>query len=162
MSEAVATYKQVRAGKLARFPFGFWSPPEGFTRMIEIVRYAATSAGIHPAHITKANLKAWGLETPLVQLCGGSTSKLRRLAAVGVDPPLLVAAEPPPKRRRATLTNAVMSEVWLRDAGKCVQCGSQDDLEFDHIIPFSKGGSSTPENLRILCGACNRSRGARI
>lgn len=38
MSEAVEAYNQVRAGTLARFPFGLWNPPEGFTRMIVTVR----------------------------------------------------------------------------------------------------------------------------
>ncbi|MBJ62776.1 MAG: hypothetical protein CMB57_05915 [Euryarchaeota archaeon] len=37
-----------------------------------------------------------------------------------------------------------------------------EDLEFDHMIPHSKGGSSTADNLRILCRPCNRSRGNRI
>jgi 5-methylcytosine-specific restriction endonuclease McrA len=55
-----------------------------------------------------------------------------------------------------------MSEVWTRDAGKCTVCGSMDDLEFDHVLPFSKGGSSPTENLRILCQKCNRQRGATL
>lgn len=132
--------------------------------MLEVVRYAANKAGVHPSDITKTHLKSWGLETPLVQLCGGSPSRLRALASVGAPPPAQNAGEEqdPPRRVRNNLSNAIMSEVWTRDAGKCVQCGSTDDLEFDHIVPFSKGGSSTPGNLRILCLQCNRRRGARI
>jgi 5-methylcytosine-specific restriction endonuclease McrA len=43
-------------------------------------------------------------------------------------------------------------EVWRRDGGKCVQCGSTKNLHFDHDIPFSKGGSSlTAANVRLLC-----------
>jgi hypothetical protein len=49
--------------------------------------------------------------------------------------------------------------VWNRDGGKCVRCGSRHNLEFDHVIPVSKGGSSTARNIQILCEACNRSKG---
>jgi hypothetical protein len=52
--------------------------------------------------------------------------------------------------------------VWDRDGGECVECGSKANLEFDHIIPSSKGGSSTEGNLQILCQRCNSSKGTRI
>lgn len=56
----------------------------------------------------------------------------------------------------------VRREVWRRDSGRCVDCGSQAFLEFDHIIPFSKGGSSTARNIRLLCQDCNRKKGAAV
>ena len=34
----------------------------------------------------------------------------------------------------------VMQEVYIRDEGKCIECGSEDNLHYDHKIPFSKGG----------------------
>ena len=50
----------------------------------------------------------------------------------------------------------VKLEVWKRDKGQCVLCGSRENLHFDHIIPFSKGGSSiTAKNIQILCANCN-------
>ncbi len=46
--------------------------------------------------------------------------------------------------------------VWQRDKGKCVKCGSEVNLHYDHIIPFSKGGSSTTAaNIQLLCARCN-------
>ncbi|WP_350189562.1 HNH endonuclease signature motif containing protein [Gimesia sp.] len=48
--------------------------------------------------------------------------------------------------------------VWRRDLGKCVQCGSQEKLEYDHIIPVSKGGSNTERNIQLLCERCNRTK----
>ncbi|MFC1937850.1 HNH endonuclease [Chloroflexota bacterium] len=46
--------------------------------------------------------------------------------------------------------------VWKRDKGKCVICGSTDNLHFDHIIPFSRGGSSlVAENIQLLCARHN-------
>jgi hypothetical protein len=47
-------------------------------------------------------------------------------------------------------------EVWKRDQGKCCKCGAKIGLHFDHIIPYSKGGSSKdPANIQILCGRHN-------
>src|SRR3954453_8646086 len=41
--------------------------------------------------------------------------------------------------------------VWKRDEGQCVACGSKDNLHFDHVLPFSKGGSSLlAENVQLL------------
>lgn len=52
--------------------------------------------------------------------------------------------------------------VWQRDQGKCVQCGASSYLEFDHIIPFSKGGASTTNNVQLLCRRCNLAKGDRL
>ena len=52
--------------------------------------------------------------------------------------------------------------VWQRDGGQCVQCGARDDLQYDHIIPVSKGGGNSPQNLQILCGPCNRKKSDSI
>jgi hypothetical protein len=51
---------------------------------------------------------------------------------------------------------SVKIEVWKRDKGRCIQCGSRENLHFDHIIPFSKGGSSlVAENIQLLCARHN-------
>ena len=57
----------------------------------------------------------------------------------------------------------VKLEVWKRDEGKCVICGSTDNLHFDHIIPFSKGGSSlVSTNIQLLCARHNIAKRDRI
>ena len=66
-----------------------------------------------------------------------------------------------PGRSRA-IPRDVRDSVWRRDEGKCVQCGSVDSLEFDHIIPFSKGGSNTYRNIQLLCESCNRAKSDSI
>ncbi|HYT37624.1 MAG TPA: HNH endonuclease signature motif containing protein [Ktedonobacteraceae bacterium] len=59
----------------------------------------------------------------------------------------------------------VRNAVWQRDQGRCVQCGVGGPgayLEFDHIIPYSKGGASTTGNVQLLCRNCNLKKGDRI
>jgi 5-methylcytosine-specific restriction endonuclease McrA len=63
---------------------------------------------------------------------------------------------------RQPIPDDVKLFVWQRDGGRCVKCGSQQNLEFDHIIPVSKGGSNTARNLQLLCEECNRSKGANL
>ena len=54
-------------------------------------------------------------------------------------------------------------EVWKRDNGRCVLCRSHDNLHFDHIIPFSKGGSSlVAENIQLLCARHNIAKRDKI
>ena len=61
------------------------------------------------------------------------------------------------------IPTSVKLEVWKRDKGKCVKCGSQDNLHFDHIIPYSKGGSSlVVENIQLLCARHNLEKRDKI
>ncbi|MGZ4846413.1 MAG: HNH endonuclease [Halobacteriota archaeon] len=55
----------------------------------------------------------------------------------------------------------VQTAVWRRDGGRCVECGSNQDLEYDHIIPVAKGGSNTERNVQLLCIHCNRAKHAK-
>lgn len=64
--------------------------------------------------------------------------------------------------KREKIPQEVLDNVWNRDGGKCVNCGSQEKIEFDHIIPFSRGGSNTYRNIQILCEKCNREKSDRI
>lgn len=63
---------------------------------------------------------------------------------------------------RSAIPDDVKMLVWQRDRGRCVRCGSNTELQYDHIIPFSLGGASTAENLQILCGRCNRAKSNSI
>jgi hypothetical protein len=61
------------------------------------------------------------------------------------------------------IPSSVKLEVWKRDGAKCVQCGSKDNLHFDHIIPYSQGGSSLlAENIQLLCARHNLQKHDKI
>jgi 5-methylcytosine-specific restriction endonuclease McrA len=64
--------------------------------------------------------------------------------------------------RRERIPQPVKVLIWQRDGGRCVACDSDSDLEFDHIIPLAMGGSNSERNLQLLCGDCNRRKGATL
>lgn len=63
---------------------------------------------------------------------------------------------------REPIPDNVKMFVWQRDGGKCVRCGSNRNLEFDHIIPVSMGGANTARNLQLLCEGCNRAKAGSL
>ncbi len=64
---------------------------------------------------------------------------------------------------RRLIPSAVKQAVWKRDGGKCVLCSEKDQLHFDHIVPYSKGGTSlVADNIQLLCARHNLSKSARI
>lgn len=65
--------------------------------------------------------------------------------------------------RRRIIPTEVKLEVWKRDEGECVMCGASDELHFDHILPFSKGGTSVKaENVQLLCARHNLEKSDKI
>ncbi|MBB5235333.1 HNH endonuclease [Deinococcus budaensis] len=85
-----------------------------------------------------------------------------RLKAVGSEeegaPPVALHPE-----RRRLIPGWVKLAVWQRDGGRCVECGARDDLQFDHVLPWARGGTSlTPDNVQLLCARHNREKSARI
>ncbi|MGC9439269.1 HNH endonuclease [Streptomyces sp. WG5] len=53
---------------------------------------------------------------------------------------------------------SIRAQVLARDGFACQMCGKRSDLEVDHIIPVSKGGSWEMENLWCLCASCHASK----
>jgi|APTNR8051073442_1049403.scaffolds.fasta_scaffold25603_2 hypothetical protein len=64
--------------------------------------------------------------------------------------------------QRSPIPQSVRAEVWRRDQGKCTTCGSNANLQYDHIIPVARGGATTVMNLQLLCQRCNQAKGAKI
>lgn len=59
----------------------------------------------------------------------------------------------PPNTR--TIPQNVKIAVSVRDGGRCRKCGSTQDLQYDHIYPYSRGGRATVDNIQLLCKKCN-------
>ncbi|MEX2446021.1 MAG: HNH endonuclease [Dehalococcoidia bacterium] len=79
--------------------------------------------------------------------------RLRRIRA---------ADEEHARSRRERIPDEVRAAVWHRDEGRCVRCGAEEDLQFDHVIPVARGGGVATENIQVLCGDCNRAKGESI
>lgn len=64
---------------------------------------------------------------------------------------------------RRIIPTKVKVQVWQRDQGRCVECGSTDNLHFDHILPFARGGTSiSSQNVQLLCMRHNLAKSAKI
>jgi len=71
------------------------------------------------------------------------------------------------KHRSKTRVSSIArrAEIIARDGFKCYLCHKPitlENFELDHLIPVSKSGSNSPENLAAACSRCNKSRGNRI
>jgi 5-methylcytosine-specific restriction endonuclease McrA len=64
--------------------------------------------------------------------------------------------------RQAHRRKITRRAVFARDGWACQYCGSRSNLTVDHVIPRSKGGESSWENIVASCGPCNRRKGDRL
>ena len=77
-------------------------------------------------------------------------------------PSVIALKEYIPAARRPAFTRF---NVFLRDRFECQYCGdghATQDLTFDHVIPRSKGGRTTWENVVTACSCCNLRKGSRL
>lgn len=69
------------------------------------------------------------------------------------------------RRISRNIPRHIMLRVVRRDNNQCQRCGKilkDSEIEFDHIIPLSKGGSSEENNIRVTCLSCNRSKSNKL
>jgi 5-methylcytosine-specific restriction endonuclease McrA len=74
-------------------------------------------------------------------------------------------AHPPKPSRYKRVSRQLRAAIIDRDGYWCGLCGGAvepDDVDVDHVLPFSKGGAAIPENLRVTHSSCNRKRGNRL
>lgn len=89
-----------------------------------------------------------------------------RCSVFGHICPVFFSAEPftetkEGRRVSRSIPRDVMLQVIRRDGQICRSCNQNvpdDRVEFDHVIPKSRGGPTTVENLRLLCRKCNRNK----
>jgi len=82
--------------------------------------------------------------------------------AVAVLWPLMgrLSRQPRGRRVRRVWTEEERRAILERDGWACVQCGATEDLEIDHVVPFSRGGACSVGNAQVLCRPCNVRKGA--
>ena len=86
-----------------------------------------------------------------------------RLDITEADMPVTVGESELAPDQNRLIPTPIKITVWNRDRGKCVQCGASDNLHFDHVIPYSRGGSSlVAENIQLLCARHNLAKRDRI
>lgn len=89
--------------------------------------------------------------------------RMRKKQAVDRAKSLAALKETPKGRTpRGAIPDDLKLLIWNRDGGSCVNCGSTNELQFDHIIPVALGGATSEQNLQVLCGPCNRTKGASV
>lgn len=149
--------------------FREWSSNEGKFKKtlvrglyLSILCWAAESApdGNLGQFSTETLADCWGWE-------GSGDDLFRALEQSGIvgPPPLrtvtcwaLVTGEA--ERLRGKLLVAAVKE---RDGAVCAYCGIEAKIvHIDHVIPISRGGQSTLENMVVACRSCNLSKGAKM
>lgn len=126
----------------------------------DIVAYARALAALAPLPEVRARAatprKAMSVTVPVVEAAAFTAG-----TKAFIDPSSMPLPEPV-KPRREAIPRLVQREVWQRDGGRCVECGTRAKLCFNHIVPFSLGGSNTIRNIQLLCEECNLSKSNRI
>jgi hypothetical protein len=135
-------------------------PAATIGRVIRLLVAAGALVGLVAVGGPGSGGSAWDATAPYVThaLAGALLGAAVALALRG----RLLRRVRPPAPRREAIPERVRHEVWRRDRGTCVECGSRGRLEYDHIIPVSRGGANTVRNIELRCEPCNRRKGARV
>lgn len=126
-----------------------------------------------PKHFQSGNTRLWAYQNSLYEVTGTYSDEEKKLLILEfVDKErqkferlkrkFSQTDSEELKYERTRIPESVRIAVWRRDQGKCAKCGSRENLEYDHIVPVSKGGSNTARNIELLCQDCNRAKGNRI
>ncbi|QGQ97020.1 HNH endonuclease [Paenibacillus psychroresistens] len=68
---------------------------------------------------------------------------------------------PGTSKKKKKISVRLRLAIFKRDSYKCKYCGYGEDLEADHVVPESRGGETSIDNLVTACKVCNQKKGAR-
>lgn len=114
--------------------------------------------GISETHSSARAYEMECLDCGHIYLANGCDIWLRKCPACGITKS--AKQKESPARSRA-VSDKLRYAVLKRDHFKCCACGASPakdpavELHIDHIVPWSKGGETKPDNLQTLCSRCN-------
>ena len=117
--------------------------------------------GISETHVSAKSYEMECLDCGHKYLANGCDIWLRKCPACGITNKRQRNSTINIKRNTRAISDKLRYKVLKRDNFKCCACGASPakdpsvELHIDHIIPWSKGGESTLENLQTLCSKCN-------
>ena len=151
----------INAALEERVPFRWWSKTFGPRYWLfgpSVWELGDSEFGARPNDIRFLVLEAMEREKREVEERRRRFDQLRRKHAGRSDGPVKAVAAP----HSSYISEEVRTDVWQRDQGRCVKCGGQEGLAFDHIIPVSKGGSSMAKNIHLLCEICGHQKAVSV
>lgn len=117
--------------------------------------------GISETHVSAKSYEMECLDCSHKYLANGCDIWLRKCPACGITNKRQKNSTTNIKKSTRAISDKLRYQVLKRDNFKCCACGASPakdpsvELHIDHIIPWSKGGESTLENLQTLCSKCN-------
>lgn len=133
-----------------------WQPIQTTSVKDAIGLVAKGSASvIDPATFERHDLMSWGEVSKAMKAVGDGLIRSQHLAIVPPEVVVLTAYEGRGER------SVVFSRknIFKRDRYTCQYCGDQpgpEELTIDHVMPRSRGGTSTWENCLLACVECNK------
>jgi len=139
------------SGRTARIEaYNYWHMPRRVTMTL-----ALATAGALVAAGVRWRLGV-GLAVGLVVVSLVVERALVRRRAIGLSRAFALAEE-----QSRHIPALLRERVLAHDGRRCRRCGSTSDLSVDHVVPYSRGGSTDFTNLRTLCMPCNIKKGNR-
>ena len=118
----------------------------------DALSYTYRDQGVYDEIVTRLGYPRWGEdpETPSIDLAEDRAKDYRARMQANA------------RSTKRVIPGAVRIAVFERDEYRCRKCGAQRQLSIDHVVPESRGGPTTLDNLQTLCKPCNSRKGARV
>jgi len=142
----------------------------------EVIKARSAAYRAANPEASRAAVAAWGLANPERKRAGNKAYRAANMATItprraayskaNLDKARAAFARRKARKLGCKVSKADYAAILAEYGMRCHICSgvieSQDDLEMDHVIPLSKGGPHSAENIRPSHSSCNRSKGARL